>query len=70
MKSIFISSQNYNGKTVSVVFYSINNPSIGINLGNFTVPITLSGDDLYGTYEITIPEYNNKICQHIVESGS
>lgn len=69
MKSITISSQNYDAKTVSVVFYSINNPSVGINLGTFTVPFTRSGEDLYGTYEITIPEYN-KVCQYVINLSS
>jgi hypothetical protein len=66
MPEILISSQNYNGKTVNVVFYSSSNPSVGINLGTFTVPFTYSSNDVWGTYEITIPEYNNKVCTHIV----
>lgn len=67
MPEILISSQNYNGKTVIVVFYSSSNPSVGINLGTFTVPFTYSANDIWGTYEITIPEYNNKICIYSVD---
>lgn len=66
MPEILISSQNYNGKTVNVVFYSSSNPSVGINLGTFVVPFTYSSNDVFGTYEITIPEYDNKVCVYNV----
>jgi hypothetical protein len=53
-----ISSQNFDGKVVNVTFYSFNNPEVGINLGTFTAPFTYSADDIWGTYEITVLEYN------------
>lgn len=66
MPEIEISSQNYNGKTASVVFYSINNPLVGINLGNFTLPFVYSSNDCYGTYECYFAEYNST-CQVSVQ---
>jgi hypothetical protein len=65
MPQVRFSSQNYNGKTVSVIFYSFNNPTVAINLGTFVAPFTHTADDIWGTYEITSLEFNS-LCEIIV----
>jgi uncharacterized delta-60 repeat protein len=57
-----ISSNNYNGQTANILFYSINNPSIPIDLGPQTLPYTRFDDDIYGTYILTFASFKNKEC--------
>lgn len=66
MPEIQINSQNYNGKTVDVIFYSINNPEVGVSLGTYTVPFVYSSEDCFGTYELYPSEYEGKMCQVVM----
>jgi hypothetical protein len=65
MPEVEISSQNFNGKTVDVTFYSVENPSIGVNIGTFTIPFVYSAQNILGTYEIYIVELN-RTCELVV----
>jgi hypothetical protein len=66
MPEIQITSQNYNGKTVDVIFYSINNPEVGVSLGTYTVPFIYSSPDCFGVYELYPSEYEGKMCQVVM----
>lgn len=57
-----ISSNNYNGQTANIVFYSINNPDTPINLGSQILPYTRENEDIYGVYVLTFPNFKNKEC--------
>lgn len=66
MPEIQITSQNYNGKTVDVIFYSINNPEVGVSLGTYTVPFIYSSPDCFGVYELYPSEYEGKMCEVVM----
>lgn len=65
MPEVEITSQNFNGKTVDVTFYSVDNPSVGVNIGTFTIPFVYSAQNILGTYEIYIVELN-RTCELVV----
>lgn len=65
MPEIQITSQNFNGKTVSVTFYASDNPLVGINIGTFTIPFVYSSSNILGNYEIYIVDLN-RTCELIV----
>lgn len=65
MPEVEITSQNFNGKTVDVTFYSVDNPSVGVNIGTFTIPFIYSAQNILGTYEIYIVEFD-RTCELVV----
>jgi hypothetical protein len=65
MPEIQITSQNFNGKTVSVTFYASDNPLVGINIGTFTIPFVYSAANILGNYEIYIVDLN-RTCELVV----
>jgi hypothetical protein len=65
MPEVQITSQNFNGKTVSVTFYASDNPLVGINIGTFTIPFIYSAANIAGTYELYIVDLN-RTCELVV----
>jgi hypothetical protein len=62
MTQVLISSANYSGQNANIVFYSVNNPHIAVNLGTQTLPYTRDNEDPYGTYILTFAAFKNKKC--------
>jgi len=65
MATIQITSNNYNGQTAQVTFYSVTAPTTAVNLGPQTLPYSRSGDDVYGSYELNFTAYN-KVCTAVL----
>jgi hypothetical protein len=61
MISIKIESNNYNGKTAQITFYSADAPTIPVSLGSHTIPYIRTDTDVYGAYELNFPAYS-KTC--------
>jgi hypothetical protein len=61
MQSIQITSTNYNNQLARITFYSNQNPSSPVNLGNNILPYIRTDIDVYGTYQVYFPNYN-KTC--------
>jgi hypothetical protein len=61
MQSIQITSNNYNNQLARIIFYSNQNPSSPVNLGDNILPYIRTDVDVYGTYQVYFPNYN-KTC--------
>jgi hypothetical protein len=61
MPSIQITSNNYNNQLARITFYSNQNPSSPVNLGNNILPYIRTDVDVYGTYQVYFLNYN-KTC--------
>jgi len=69
MPSIQITSDNYNNKLAHIIFYSNQNPSVPVDLGDNLIPYVRNDIDVYGTYQLYFADYN-KTCNITINSPS
>lgn len=70
MASIQITSDNYNGRTANITFYSVNAPSTAINLGSQSLPYSRTSNDIYGTYHLNFIGYNKTCTVSLIDPNA